>query len=65
VLISKENKEVDLLPFGAIDVEDTKFSSNALGLTSISLQDFDEIYNDRFPTLYLEGKHQFKFSNLP
>jgi predicted nucleotidyltransferase len=46
VLISKENKEVDLLPFGAIDVEDTKFSSNALGLTSISLQGFDEIYND-------------------
>lgn len=65
VLIWKENLEVDLLPFGAIDDEDTKFTSNGLGLTSISLQGFTEIYNDGLPTLDLEGKHQFKFCTLP
>lgn len=65
VLIWKENLEVDLLPFGAIDDEDTKFTFNGLGLTSISLQGFSEIYNDGLPTLDLEGKHQFKFCTLP
>lgn len=65
VLIWKENLEVDLLPFGAIDDENTKFTSNGLVLTSISLQGFSEIYNDGLPTLDLEGKHQFKFCTLP
>ena len=65
VLIWKENREVDLLPFGAIDDEDAKFNSNGLGSTSISLQGFSEIYNDGLPTLDLEGKHQFKFCTLP
>jgi len=65
VLIWKENLEVDLLPFGAIENGDTKFTSNGLGLTSISLQGFTEIYNDGLPTLDLEGKHQFKFCTLP
>lgn len=65
VLIWKENLEVDLLPFGAIDDGATKFTSNGLGLTSISLQGFTEIYNDGLPTLDLEGKHQFKFCTLP
>ena len=65
VLIWKENQEVDLLPFGAIDEEDAKFTSNGLGLTSISLQGFSEIYNDGLPMLDLEGKHQFKFCTLP
>ena len=65
VLIWKENLEVDLLPFCAIDDEDAKFNSNGLGLTSISLQGFSEIYNDGLPTLDLEGKHQFKFCTLP
>lgn len=64
VLIWKENLEVDLLPFGAIDDGDTTFTSNGLGLTSISLQGFTEIYNDGLPTLDLEGKHQFKFCTL-
>ncbi len=65
VLIWKERQEVDLLPFGAINEEDAKFTSNGLGLTSISLQGFSEIYNDGLPTLDLEGKHQFKFCTLP
>ena len=65
MLIWKENLEVDLLPFGAIDDEDAKFNSNGLGSTSISLQGFSEIYNDGLPTLDLEGKHQFKFCTLP
>ena len=65
VLIWKENLEVDLLPFCAIDDEDAKFNSNGLGSTSISLQGFSEIYNDGLPTLDLEGKHQFKFCTLP
>jgi len=65
VLIWKENLELDLLPFSAIDDEDAKFIPNGLGLTSISLQGFTEIYNEGLPILDLEGKHQFKFCTLP
>lgn len=65
VLIWKEKQEVDLLPFGSILDEDARFTTNGLGLTSINLQGFSEIYDDGLPTLDLEGKHQFKFCTLP
>ncbi len=65
VFIWKDNTEVDLLPFGAIEDEDEKVTSSGLGLVNISLQGFTEVYEEGLPQLELEGKHQFKFCTLP
>lgn len=65
VLIWKGKTEVDLLPFGAIEDEDGRVTTNGLGLTNINLQGFTEVYEEGLPQLDLEGKHQFKFCTLP
>lgn len=67
VLIWKDKTEVDLLPFGAIEVEDGNgiVSMNGLGLTNISLQGFTEVYEEGLPQLELGETHQFKFCTLP
>jgi predicted nucleotidyltransferase len=65
VLIWKGRTQVDLLPFGAIEDENGRISTNGIGLTNISLQGFIEIYEEGLPELDLEGKHQFKFCTLP
>lgn len=65
VLIWKDKSQVDLLPFGEIEDEDRKVTTGGLGLTSISLQGFAEIYEDGLPEIELEGKHRFKVCTLP
>lgn len=65
VLIWKGQTEVDLLPFGAVEDEDGKVNIGGLGLTSISLLGFTEVYAEGLPELDLEGEHQFKFCTLP
>ena len=65
VLIWKGILEVDLLPFGAIEDEDGRVTTNGIGLTNISLQGFSEVYEEGLPILDLEGEHQFKFCTLP
>ncbi|NCU04695.1 MAG: hypothetical protein GXC73_11980 [Chitinophagaceae bacterium] len=65
VLIWKDKTEVDLLPFGAIEDEEGKVITSGVGLTTISLQGFTEVYEEGLPELELEGKHQFKFCTLP
>lgn len=65
VLIWKDKTQVDLLPFGEIEDEDGKVSTGGLGLTSISLQGFAEIYEDGLPEIELESKHRFKICTLP
>jgi predicted nucleotidyltransferase len=65
VLIWKGRTQVDLLPFGAIEDENGRVSTNGIGLTNISLQGFTEIYEEGLPELNLEGEHQFKFCTLP
>ncbi len=65
VLIWKDKTQVDLLPFGAIEDEDGKVSTEGFGLTNISLQGFSEIYEEGLPEVELEGKHRFKFCTLP
>ena len=65
VLIWKDKMEVDLLPFGGIENEQSKVITEGVGLTSISLQGFQEVYDEGLPELNLEGKHQFKFCTLP
>ena len=65
VLIWKSRTQVDLLPFGAIEDENGRVTTNGIGLTNISLQGFIEIYEEGLPELNLEGEHQFKFCTLP
>lgn len=65
VLIWKDKTEVDLLPFGAIEDEDGKVTTNGLSLTNINLQGFTEVYEEGLPQLELEGQHHFKFCTLP
>lgn len=64
VLIWKGRTQVDLLPFGAIEDENGRVSTNGIGLTNISLQGFTEIYEEGLPELNLQGEHQFKFCTL-
>jgi len=65
VLLWKNRFEVDLLPFGAIEGEDSQVIFSGSGLTTINLQGFAEVYEEGLPELNLEGKHQFKFCTLP
>lgn len=65
VLIWKGRTQVDLLPFGAIEDENGRVTTNGIGLTNISLQGFTEIYEEGLPQLNLEDEHQFKFCTLP
>lgn len=65
VLLWKDKMEVDLLPFGAIEDEDSKVTTTGLSLTNISLQGFTEVFEEGLPELDLEGKHRFKFCTLP
>jgi predicted nucleotidyltransferase len=65
VLIWQGRTQVDLLPFGTIEDENGKVTTNGIGLTNISLQGFTEIYEEGLPELNLEGEHQFKFCTLP
>lgn len=64
VLIWKDKTQVDLLPFGEMKDEDGKLTTGGLGLTSISLQGFSEIYEDVLPEIELESKHRFKICTL-
>lgn len=65
VLIWKEIYEVDLLPFGAIEDENSRVSVNGVGLTNISLQGFTEVYEEGLPQINIQDTHQFKFCTLP
>lgn len=65
VLIWKKVIQVDLLPFGAIDDENAKVSIGDVGLTSVNMPGFKEIYDEGLPELELEEQHRFKFCTLP
>jgi len=65
VLIWRDKSQVDLLPFSTIEHEDGALSIEGLGLTSIHLQGFSEIYEEGLPKIDIEGKHQYKFCTLP
>ncbi|SEB06744.1 Predicted nucleotidyltransferase [Flavobacterium gillisiae] len=65
VLIWKKVIQVDLLPFGAIEDKNTKVSIGDVGLTSLNMPGFKEIYDEGLPELELEEQHRFKFCTLP
>jgi predicted nucleotidyltransferase len=65
VFIWKNKLQVDLLPFTAIEDVDGKVIANGIGLTSISLPGFKEIYDEGLPEILVGEKHLFKFCTLP
>lgn len=65
VLIWKGYVQVDLLPFGAIEGHGESVSIDGVGLTSVNMPAFKEIYHSGLPTAELEEKHTFKFCTLP
>lgn len=65
VLLWQGRMQVDLLPFGNIEVENAKVSFEGTGLTSLNMPGFMEIYENGLPEVELEKKHRFKFCTLP
>lgn len=64
VIISPSGLEIDLLPFGAIEI-DEEFNFESQGLTSIKVNGFHEVYNSGTEDVTLETGHQFKIATLP
>ncbi len=65
VLMWKGMIQVDLLPFGDITDNGAKVSIEGIGLTSLNMPGFMEVYEAGLPKVELEGKHKFKFCTLP
>lgn len=53
------------MPFGAIEDENAKVTIGEVGLTSVNMPGFREIYDEGLPELELEEQHRFKFCTLP
>ena len=64
-VLIKDNMEVDLLPFGAIEDEDCKVTVQGTGYTTVHVPGFKEVYEADLPKIELDGDHTFKFSTLP
>lgn len=63
VLFSPNGHQVDILPFGAIEI-DEKAKIVGTGLTSISVNGFSEVYNSGTTEVKLDTGHQFKVASL-
>lgn len=64
-VLIKDNIEIDLLPFGAIEDENSRVTIQGTGFTSIVVPGLKEVYSVNLPELLLEDGHKFKFSTLP
>lgn len=63
VLFSPNGHQVDILPFGAIEI-DEKVKIAGTGLTSISVNGFSEVYNSGTAEVQLDTGHHFKVASL-
>jgi predicted nucleotidyltransferase len=63
VLFSPNGHQVDILPFGAIEI-DEKVQIAGTGLTSISVNGFSEVYNSGTAEVQLDTGHHFKVASL-
>jgi predicted nucleotidyltransferase len=63
VLFSPNGHQVDILPFGAIEI-DEKVQIAGTGLTSISVNGFSEVYNSGINEVQLDTGHHFKVASL-
>lgn len=64
-VLIKDNMEVDLMPFGAIEDKQSRVTVQGTGYTSIHVPGFKEVYEADLPEINLDGDHTFKFSTLP
>jgi len=64
VLIWKDKRQVDLLPFGKIEDEDGKVTIEGTGYTSIHVPGFSEVYDNGLPEIEIGNMHTFKLCTL-
>lgn len=64
VMLSPDGKEIDILPFGEIEI-DNEVSIEGVGLTNIKVNGFWEVYQKGTEKADLETGHQFKVATLP
>jgi predicted nucleotidyltransferase len=65
VLIWKDQTQVDLMPFGAIEDENRRVTVTGTGYTTIDVPGFSEIYDEGLPQMELAVRHRFKCCTLP
>lgn len=63
VMFSPNGIQVDILPFGAIEIDD-KVQIRGTGLTNISVNGFSEVYNNGIAEIQLDSGHHFKVASL-
>lgn len=64
IIISPEGIEVDLLPFGGIEIDD-ELTFEGTGLTSIKSNGFMEIHESGISAFDLDTGHNFRVATLP
>jgi predicted nucleotidyltransferase len=64
VIISPEGLAVDLLPFGAIEIDES-VSVEGMGLVNIKVNGFLEVYNGGVEDMEVLEGHHFKVATLP
>ncbi|MEO6851625.1 MAG: nucleotidyl transferase AbiEii/AbiGii toxin family protein [Mucilaginibacter sp.] len=64
IMISPEGVEIDILPFGEIEIDD-EIKLSETGLTSIKVNGFMEVYQAGTEDVLLKTGHNFKVATLP
>ncbi len=64
VLFDKKGQQIDLLPFGAMEIEGNKFIDST-GVARTDITGFQEVYDGAVEDVNFEGKYTFKVSSLP
>lgn len=63
VLFDKAGQQIDLLPFGAIEIEGNRFIDNT-GVIHTNISGFKEVYEAATDEVNFEGEYDFKVSSL-
>lgn len=63
VLFDKSGQQIDLLPFGAIEIEGNRFIDNT-GVIHTNISGFKEVYEAATDEVSFEGEYNFKVSSL-
>jgi predicted nucleotidyltransferase len=64
IMISPSGVEIDILPFGEIEIDD-EIKLSETGLTSIKINGFMEVYKSGTEEVLLKTGHNFKVATLP
>jgi predicted nucleotidyltransferase len=64
VLFDKKGVQIDLLPFGAIEIEGNKFIDSE-GVVRTDISGFKEVYEEAVEDVTFENRYKFKVSSLP